>query len=120
MPAKVVAEDVFPAVDVLKIQNVALVSNDSALNVTPMLACSLMSRALGADSTSETIAFKCGDGSMITVSGADKIQPRATGVCSQKLDFSRAASPMTRERYSRRGSALLSVDSSASKISWML
>jgi hypothetical protein len=120
MPARVVPEDVFPAVDVLKIQNVALVSNDNALNMTPILACSLMSRALGADSKSETTALKCGDGSMITVSGTDKIQHRATDVYSQKLDFCRAASPMTRERYSRRSSALLSVRSPASKIPWML
>jgi hypothetical protein len=116
MPARLVAEDVYPAVGVFEIQNIALVSNDSALNVTPMLACSLMSRALGADSVSETIAPKCGDCRMNRVSGTGTLQPRATDVYSQKLDFCRAASPTTSERYSTRGSVLLSKYSSPVEI----
>jgi hypothetical protein len=120
MPARFIAEDSYAAVGVLETQNVALVNKDNALNVTPMLASSFIPKALGVDSTSMTTSMTYGDDGMKGVGRTDKIQPKAIDVYGQKFDLCRAASPITRQIYSSRGSALLFIYLFPWKMSRML
>jgi hypothetical protein len=109
MLASFIPEGLCPSVCDFASQNMTLLNKDNALNVTPMLALSFMPKALGLDGTSMTTSLKCGDDGMKGVGRTDKIQPKATDVYSQNFDLCRTASPITRERYSSKGSALLSI-----------
>jgi hypothetical protein len=81
------AENLLLAICVFENQNIVLVNRDSALNVTPVLACSIMPRELGADSARDAIALKYGVGRTGRVDEAHEIQPKATDVYTQKFDF---------------------------------